>query len=357
MPQFAAAALSLLFLFHVSGILQSLESASLHSSSLIDSFTRDVERISPDLDCWTSNGTWKFNPNITIVDNSTYYAPCKISFYGPKNPCSWVLDGDALKHEWISNPICRSPTRRFSAPSFCSLLDGRNVLVVGDSISSHAFASWVNLLLSRLGLSCSPESNPLKPGSHVQSSRIGRCGNVTMTFVRNDRLSLATEAAPDADKQVFIETPWINQLDNISVLILNRGAHYENDTKVLSDLDATLTHLRERHPGVRVLWRNTPHGHLDWKSHVGLHEKVLDKPPELAPTHAFHYALFRRQNEAVRAFLAARFPHVLYLDVFTMTVLRADNHFDALHICAPGVADVWLEMIYNVLLLLHPSAS
>jgi hypothetical protein len=47
--------------------------------------------------------------------------------------------------------------------------------------------------------------------------------------------------------------------------------------------------------------------------------------------------------------LAANFPHVLYLDVFTPTVLRADSHLDMLHYCVPGPLDTWVELLSNVL--------
>jgi hypothetical protein len=310
--------------------------------------------VQDDLSCWARNGSWKYMADMEIVDNITKYAPCKIEFYGSKNPCSWVLDGKSLKYEWVPEH-CSEPFTRFNASDFCTIMDGASILVVGDSVSHHSYLSWSNKLLSSLEQGCPPKEGETKCTPYlarfnycVQRVQIPTCRGLSLISARNDRLSL-TETILEDRATNFVEAPWAHLLDKyrVSVVIMNRGAHYENDTKTLVDLNSTLHFLSHNFPNVSLVWRNTPHGHTDYKSYAGLDAKPLSEPPKLSENHAFSYGKFQGQNEVVRKFLSEHYPSVLYLDVFTASVLRADNHYDALHICIPGVADTWLQLLSN----------
>lgn len=234
-------------------------------------------------------------------------------------------------------------------------MDGASILVVGDSVSHHSYLSWSNKLLSSLEQGCPPKEGETKCTPYlarfnycVQRVQIPTCRGLSLISARNDRLSL-TETILEDRATNFVEAPWAHLLDKyrVSVVIMNRGAHYENDTKTLVDLNSTLHFLSHNFPNVSLVWRNTPHGHTDYKSYAGLDAKPLSEPPKLSENHAFSYGKFQGQNEVVRKFLSEHYPSVLYLDVFTASVLRADNHYDALHICIPGVADTWLQLLSN----------
>lgn len=137
-------------------------------------------------------------------------------------------------------------------------------------------------------------------------------------------------------------------LNNISLLVLNRGAHYEEDTKLLQDLNATMQFVITNHPHISIVWRNTPFGNRQYDKFVMA--PPHQEPPNLPPNAPYHYAYFKHQNQLVRKLIRTHFPTVLILDVFRPTVLRSDSHFDALHLCIPGIMDTWLLLLYNAFL-------
>ena len=51
--------------------------------------------------------------------------------------------------------------------------------------------------------------------------------------------------------------------------------------------------------------------------------------------------------------LRTHFPQVLHIDVYAMTLLRADMHADQLHYCLPGPINEWVIFLYNSLKLVH----
>lgn len=71
--------------------------------------------------------------------------------------------------------------------------------------------------------------------------------------------------------------------------------------------------------------------------------------------HDYHYESFVRQNALTRdLFRRPEFSGggVLLLDVYNMTLRRADSHPDPLHYCIPGVLDNWVHLLLNSLRLL-----
>lgn len=272
------------------------------------------------------------------------YTPCPV-WYGPKNPCSWVLDGHVLKHSWESGAQCTVAYEPFDAHEFCSILNGRNVLMLGDSIMHGSWLSWGNQILHGLNHSCLPYE------------KLVPCRNMSLMFVRNDRLSLVVNETVD-NVGKHTECPWANLIENynITLIVMNRGAHYENDTKTLHDINVTMSFLQSRHPDLFIVWRNTIIGHTMWKQYGGLSDKPLKEPPVLLPhLTPYNWDKFKGQNAAIRNFFEDHYPgKVLFLDAYTPTILRADNHVDQLHYCIPGVMDNWIRLLYNALRLLAP---
>jgi hypothetical protein len=175
--------------------------------------------------------------------------------------------------------------------------------------------------------------------------------NLRVRNYRNDYLSLST-------KNVDIkERTWIKELKyhNISLLILNKGAHFEENSIFIAKLKETMDYLQKNHSTMSIVWRNTPHGHLNFAEKFN--EPPLSTPPLLSELDQYNYSHFEEQNRLAQEFISNRYPSVLIMDVFTMTALRADSHRDPLHYCIPGPIDSWVLLFYNLLITIDKYAK
>ena len=211
------------------------------------------------IDCWSKNGSWIFTNN-TILDEISLYRACwKFISYGTKNPCSMILDFDALKYEWMSN--CSLPLLHFSTERFCQVMTNRgDIVIVGDSVNKqlHTSLKEAFLLSSKSQCTSMTDTDVFSCPSNNSS--------VKVAFYRNDLLSLIT--ANESFTKHAYEHIWISKLaTSNSLLILNRGAHFENDTKLVMDINNTFSFLRRHYPNVSIIWRNTPPG-VNFKSWV-----------------------------------------------------------------------------------------
>ena len=93
-------------------------------------------------------------------------------------------------------------------------------------------------------------------------------------------------------------------------------------------------------------------GHLNCTDHLTPLSHRQD--PSLLPP-AWNWDKFAVQNERAKGFVGDY--GALYMDVDTMTALRADGHLgtnlagitDCLHYCNPGPMDTWVRMLHNIL--------
>ncbi|CAI5975703.1 unnamed protein product [Closterium sp. NIES-64] len=114
-------------------------------------------------------------------------------------------------------------------------------------------------------------------------------------------------------------------------------------------------HLRmeipSRFPEKLIIWRNTPPGHANCSGQKTPLKKRQD--PGILP---YNWDKFARQNKLAEV-IVKRYG-AAYMDVDSMTALRADGHkefvpavnkVDCLHYCHPGPLDGWVEHLYNTL--------
>jgi hypothetical protein len=130
------------------------------------------------------------------------------------------------------------------------------------------------------------------------------------------------------------------------ILILNRGAHYENDTAYLHAV-SQLWRLFVNSPKL-VFFRSTPHGHVGCEKHEtpGEVANITDMP--------WHWGSFENQNMLVKPVIEGQ--GMVYLDVAALTRFRSDQHrgaWDCLHYCAPGPVDYWLQMFHTAMTWLN----
>ncbi len=71
----------------------------------------------------------------------------------------------------------------------------------------------------------------------------------------------------------------------------------------------------------------------------------------IAPTR-WNYHHFERQNNLVKDLIDTYYPHILYMDIYKLTMLRADSHADSLHYCHPGPINTWSRILYNIIYLI-----
>jgi len=117
------------------------------------------------------------------------------------------------------------------------------------------------------------------------------------------------------DKSNFEESPGFTAIfleKSPSLLVMNRGAHYEPTPKVLRDLNRTLSFIFCESPGTSVVFRATVPGHFHPDT------DFFKEPLETIPAtwnkyeRAFNYHQMMDQNREVQRFLAAAFPQVIF---------------------------------------------
>ena len=123
---------------------------------------------------------------------------------------------------------------------------------------------------------------------------------------------------------------------------------FENDDKLISDINQTFSFLRTHYPNISIVWRNTPPG-LNFRASV--FRPPLTTPPLVIPRR-YHWDEFDRQNTLVRHFLHTYYPETLVLDVATPSSLRQDAHYDELHYCIPGPVGLWVDLLFSALQLI-----
>ncbi|CAI7881564.1 unnamed protein product [Closterium sp. NIES-54] len=163
-------------------------------------------------------------------------------------------------------------------------------------------------------------------------------------------LGVADEAKPAANLTAQLSSA-AALYKKYDILVMNRGAHYAGDDVFVPELRETILALRMHFPDALIVYRNTPPGHANCTQYWEPISKRQE--PETLP---YNWGDFVRQNEMAREIVEAA--GAVYLDVDTMTALRADGHVgknrrykvDCLHYCLPGPIDLWTKMLYNVLL-------
>ena len=217
-----------------------------------------------------------------------------------------------------------------SPAQLCHLISGRNILIVGDSINFQFYASLIQFLWNKKDTNISTTvDSQYRKFSHGHSTII-HCNenshSFAIHFIRNYGLWLNTK---DDSTDGMYYYPWVNEISkrNISILILNRGAHYTPNHILLNDLNNTFHYLNENviH-NVTVIWRDTPHGHAGCKANFK--DPPMDKdhviPVAVLPLR--HWEEFHLQNRLVENLLKLHYSWIYYMHVYTMTVRRADSH-------------------------------
>lgn len=261
---------------------------------------------------------------------------------------AWETVHNGSAYEWVPERGCASALPALTPSSWCAAHAGVRLLLVGDSITLQTYqgmvasaqAAGVHIERTRWDIFC---DDPRVLGGygfrHAGCAAFSACGGATQAaHLVSDFLDLTVR-----ERHFLPQMGRLNPLGNLldclapTHIVLNRGAHYGTDTPYLVGLDRAVAVLRRAAPGVQLLLRNTPHGHVGcenatqpWASLPPNYSAYLDALP-------FNWGRIARQNALMRRFAAE--VGLPLLDYAGPAALRPDHHSapgDCLHYGGPS---------------------
>lgn len=310
------------------------------------------------LDCIHQNGHWKFNSSLSPPELS-----CETAFSrGGGGLCNQTLTNiPGYRYYWDA-PTCDhiSP---FSFKSLCHIMNGRSILLVGDSLTTEFSINLLNTI-SNYAKSDGCIIKKIRSYDDVKhdipcSKYAPNTKDFSIIAVRSDRLNLNENISIKGRE--FIEYSWVKYLKMdrnklISLIVLNRGAHYENNELLLSAVKRAFDYITNSHPNALIVWRNSKAGFMDYMEHF-YDTPLTSAPPPLDDP--YNYTLILSQNMLMRDFIRDKFQewNILYWDIYNMTSVRRDTHRDPMHPCQIGVMETWVLMFYNIIKLLSSEGN
>jgi hypothetical protein len=264
-----------------------------------------------------------------------------------------------------SAPVPRYPS--WNRRATCEAINGRAIIVVGDSLS----AQFYDTLVSALRPPHSEPHNRDAEGRDVICSGRGEEPALVQYVPLKDKG--LDEAAMRAAK-AKADTSTLSPSDDggaQTIWVLNRGVWYRKMREHLQIVKGILHLVKSLAPNSTLFWRTTPAGHPDAFGKVPLQ----NAPPLVAPIEEFNFTAglaakymwweAQSQNEETVAALPS---NVIVVDVVPATALRHDSHpvrafaidresRDGLHYCIPGPVDQWVELWAAILRTLETKDS
>jgi hypothetical protein len=252
-------------------------------------------------------------------------------------------------YDWKPESNCKFA--QWKRQGFCSILKRATVLVIGDSLSWEHYSSMSQLLGLRIHQNSQHESK-LNQHNLVQMA----CKDqVRLVFRRDDLLTNLTDAIDKNFPQV---------------IVINRGSHYVNDTRLISGMEKNIQELndwRDRCKSMNMtchlLWRTSVPGHplCDRVNFTKPSNNLLEMEAWISNrsnydnhTIGYHWYDYKHQNELILNMLehSLKFNYDV-IDAYNINILRPDEHrahqSDCLHNCYPGKMDVYSRLLLHFL--------
>jgi hypothetical protein len=334
-------------------------------------------KIQEKVDCMAKNGEWKYDllrvsyrydSNMSFHQNARRMSACS----GPVDCAGERQYFDVNQHpnfyySWETTPgkCGSSKLGIFNHSEFCRVFPAGNILFAGDSLMDAFSVSFNNLVFNASFPGSLCLKAPLVRYSHhnffhCPATTSSPARTVKTYFARSDYVQPflvdKNVSHPGHDSWAKFLSPSSKHYDpEIRLVILNRGAHWvANNTEVMEDLRETFSFLRQ-FPHVSVIWRYPVYGHSDYKENFyTLPLKSFNESAEL-PHEGTYGPLYYRcylQSLVLNEFIAKEFPEVLQLDVLSLTKLRKDLRQDPLHLCIPGIYEIWADLLLAALKLI-----
>lgn len=295
---------------------------------------------------------------------------------------SWVAQADG--YEWVPDPACPPYTTTVAGGIACAVATrlqalyllhqrGRPIraFFVGDSLTHQYYRGFLsNSPQSAVHVALPDNLDTFSDCEHVRPALpVENCETATSAMQplsallrRADRLAPVPACGPHNRTLGFTETDWVAELGpETSIVFLNRGAHFEKDSKFVSGWRAALRLLRKRVPHALVVARNTPGGHDDCT------EFSAPVSSSSLEQRGYTWRHMPRQNAFLQKLVEEEFPGVILLDIELLASLRPDAHvgidekrgnkLDCLHFRegprAAGIMNAPHFLLYNALWLLE----
>lgn len=263
---------------------------------------------------------------------------------------------------------------------FCRLLQSATIAIVGDSLSWEHYSSLIQLLGLRTRQGYQHQSRELQ--TNIQQAVCN--GETAVVYRRDDKLtqlpSVWQQQQPESERYEHEATSTTTGYGHSSfptILILNRGAHYVNDTMLLAGVRQNLVQVGEWMQECRALtvdchffWRTSVPGHAgcdnennnenennDYSRPVNdlqaMESRIANHTLYSEKVLKYHWYDYQHQNELVLKELARSGLDYNVLDAYRLNVLRPDGHRshqgDCLHNCYPGKMDVYNQLLLHFL--------
>jgi hypothetical protein len=238
---------------------------------------------------------------------------------------------------------------RWDQETFCSLMRGATVAIVGDSLSWEHYSSLIQLNGLKTHQGYQHQSRELQMNIAQSVCR----GRTRVVYRRDDKLQNVTDAIASTFP---------------TVLVLNRGAHYVNDTVLLDDIKHNLQEVQKwlhdcdqkYHMKCHFFWRTSVPGHPEcgtFSKPVNdlalMEERVANLAFYNNRSINFHWYDYQHQNELVLKEMEKAGIEYNIIDAYYLNMLRPDEHRahqdDCLHNCYPGKMDVYNQLMLHFL--------
>lgn len=250
---------------------------------------------------------------------------------------------------WAWSPTDKScQLEEWNGDQFCKLLRFGTVSIIGDSLNWEMYSSLLQLLGARVLQSSQHKSKTYKQ-NHPQLA----CDGKTRFVWRNDaRLENVTDSIRN---------------DFPNVLVLNRGAHFKNDTELLAGVRKNIEEVRDwfdicekRQLKCHFFWRTSVPGHPGCKNFTQpvndlayMEERVADLSLYNNRSINYHWYDYQHQNKLVLKELEQSGLEYHVIDAYEPNMRRPDEHRahqdDCLHSCYPGKMDVYNQLLFHFL--------
>jgi hypothetical protein len=259
------------------------------------------------------------------------------------HPPEFYLEHGYQTYDWMVDDCHLKP---WNATEFCRLFRFSVVSIIGDSLSWEMFSSLNQLLGVRVR-----QSDQHKSRSQNQNLILDACNHDTRIVFRNDPY---LEYVEDSIKTNFP-----------LVLVLNRGAHYVNDTELVRSMEHIIPQLESwaescESLGVacHLIWRTSVPGHLNCSetdkpnNDLNYMEAFIQNKSNYDNTSLdWHWYDYNHQNKlALDIIKRSGIKHTV-LDAYDLNIRRPDGHrseLDCLHSCYPSSKiDVYSQLLLH----------
>ena len=312
------------------------------------------------------NGIWERG----IGEGKTRYQIVGIDNEGWQSKSNCHKSGSFLGQQYVWKPKNTSDAPLPKKRSMCETIDGRDVIIVGDSMSAQFFMTFLLAIwpwptgqsisnyysISHLNFQSTQTFHiPCSSPFHVSFVR-----NIYLSINRNDKIYNVNRAELNLPPKKVVAMSWVRVLERNharrrnNIIVLNRGAHYTSDHILLTELQDTFMYLQQHHNDSLIIYRDTAKGHPEVKKHQQNQPPITEELPSSAydeiEWNTYNYSQFNHQNSLVRNLIVQKFPHIVYMNIAKATNLRRDSHVRTTIATHHPLSTSW-SYIYSILLL------